>query len=63
MHRITLDQLANEYGYDDIIDAIEGERWAYDSVVPALCALGCEVEPDGTCEHDNPSVLRALGII
>jgi hypothetical protein len=29
----------------------------YDSVVPACCSEGCEVEPDGECEHGNPSVL------
>jgi hypothetical protein len=32
-------------------------------VVPACCTEGCEVEPDGTCEHGCPSPLIALGII
>jgi hypothetical protein len=34
-----------------------------DSVSPALCVYGCEVEPDGYCEHGNPSVLIAMGLI
>jgi hypothetical protein len=34
-----------------------------DSIVPACCSEGCEVEPDGTCEHGYPSVLLAYGMI
>lgn len=34
-----------------------------DSVVPACCKYGCQVEPDGYCEHGNPSVLINAGII
>jgi len=34
-----------------------------DSIVPACCSEGCEVEPDGTCEHGFPSVLLKLGVI
>jgi hypothetical protein len=34
-----------------------------DSVVPACCTEGCEVEPDGYCEHGCPSILLALGVI
>jgi hypothetical protein len=30
---------------------------------PACCSEGCEVEPDGTCEHGNPSILLSLGMI
>lgn len=33
-----------------------------DSIVPACCSLGCDVEPDGICVHGNPSVLLAMGI-
>lgn len=39
------------------------EDVAMDSVCPACCSDGCEVEPDGTCEHGFPSVLLAMGII
>ena len=34
-----------------------------DSIVPSCCTEGCEVEPDGRCEHGCPSVLLALGLI
>ena len=34
-----------------------------DVIVPACCTEGCEVEPDGTCEHGCPSVLLAMGVI
>ena len=34
-----------------------------DSIVPACCTEGCEVEPDGHCEHGCPSILLAAGII
>jgi hypothetical protein len=36
-------------------------EWALDSVVEATD--GCEVEPDGTCEHGHPSWLIRFGII
>lgn len=34
-----------------------------DSIVPACCSEGCEVEPDGKCSHGFPSVLLAMGVI
>lgn len=34
-----------------------------DSVVPACCVYGCEVEPDGHCQHGNPSILIDAGMI
>ena len=34
-----------------------------DSVVPACCDAGCEVEPDGRCEHGHPSILLAMGML
>jgi hypothetical protein len=39
------------------------EELVFESVVPACCSDGCEVEPDGTCEHGHPSVLLAMGVI
>ena len=47
----------------------EGARYEFleniiaDGIVPALCKEGCEVEPDGRCEHSCPSILIALGMI
>ncbi|OFY13904.1 MAG: hypothetical protein A2X11_10205 [Bacteroidetes bacterium GWE2_42_24] len=39
------------------------ESLALDSCVPAMCAYGCKVEPDGYCEHGNESIVLHLGII
>lgn len=39
----------------------ELESYVSDSVCPATD--GCEVEPDGTCEHGHKSWLLVLGII
>jgi hypothetical protein len=61
MAKISLKTLAKDYGYSDTMEFIENE--CADSVVPALCDEGCEVEPDGCCEHGCPSPLIALGII
>lgn len=35
--------------------------WMFDGVAEATD--GCEVEPDGRCEHGHPSWLLRLGII
>ena len=39
------------------------ESVAIDSVAPALCDEGCEVEPDGHYSHGGPSILLACGLI
>lgn len=50
-----------DLGYDiDNPDSIE--ELVFADVVPACCSSGCEVEPDGRCQHGHPSVLIALGI-
>jgi hypothetical protein len=54
-HRISAGQALAEAGLN-IEDCT-------DSIVPACCDEGCEVEPDGRCEHGCPSVLLALGVI
>jgi hypothetical protein len=60
-YRMKLSALAKSYGYDDVTEFVT--EACDDSVVPACCTEGCEVEPDGTCEHGCPSPLMALGII
>ncbi len=55
-HRISVSTAIAEDGRDL-------EEIAMDSVVPACCSEGCQVEPDGTCEHGFNSVLLAMGII
>ena len=39
------------------------QDYMLESVVPACCKWGCEVEPDGYCPHGNPSVLIELNLI
>ena len=39
----------------------ELEDMVYDSVCEATD--GCQIEPDGTCEHGHPSWLLRLGLI
>lgn len=59
-HYITAKQVASDYG-----ETLESmlERAVEDGVCPACCDEGCEVEPDGTCEHGNPSILLDQGLI
>ena len=60
-YRISVATLANDYGYDSREEFLNSE--CNDSVMPACCTEGCEVEPDGNCEHGCPSPLVALGYI
>lgn len=55
--RITVKEALEYHGYDDIFEL------QFASVIPACCSEGCEVEPDGICQHGNPSVLITLGMI
>ena len=57
-YEIGSGQTMKEAGIEDI-NADE----LLDSVVPACCKAGCEVEPDGYCEHGCPSLLIKLGVI
>jgi hypothetical protein len=42
---------------------MENPELLMDSVVDACCKHDCVVEPDGYCEHGNPSVLLYHGMI
>ena len=57
----TLKEISEEYGYDSVIDMLED--YCLESVVPACCTEGCEVEPDGKCWHGNESILIKAGLI
>lgn len=62
--QMTLSEFKAEHGITsgtEMMDALE--EWSSDSVVPALCQDGCEVEPDGQCEHGCPSILVRMGVI
>lgn len=58
--RISLQSLAEREGHTDTLEFIETLD---DSIVPACCSEGCDVEPDGKCEHGCPSALLAAGVI
>lgn len=60
-YRLKVSELAYDLGYESTSEFLEAE--CQDSVVPACCKEGCEVEPDGRCEHGCPSPLLALGLI
>lgn len=63
-HRISLIEFLADNGYDSVGEFVESEEdMLTDSVQPALCDEGCEVEPDGRCEHGCPSISLVLGII
>jgi hypothetical protein len=57
--KASLEQIAEEYGYDSVIEMIH--EYVFDSVIPACCTEGCEVEPDGKCCHGHPSILIVAG--
>jgi hypothetical protein len=52
--QITLKEWLAQSGYSSADDAL-AEYSQLDSVYPALCTEGCEVEPDGYCPHGAPS--------
>lgn len=64
MGRITIKQYREDNGYESPADWEDHlNQLVMDSVCPALCSDGCEVEPDGRCPHGHPSVLIALGLV
>jgi hypothetical protein len=61
---MTLKEFRAEHGIESGTDMQEAlTDWVTDSVVPAMCKDGCEVEPDGICEHGCPSILVAVGVV
>ena len=60
--KISLKEWLKLNGYSDTQEVLEALS-VDDTACPALCDEGCEVEPDGTCPHDAPSILLALGLI
>lgn len=63
-YRISLNAWRRDNGYSSGEDflALLGDLTC-DSIAPALCRDGCEVEPDGRCSHGCPSLLLAAGIV
>lgn len=65
---MTLKAFLIQEGYEPTNDGInkfieDNNDMLMDSVQPALCEEGCEVEPDGYCSHGKKSISLALGVI
>jgi len=60
--KLSVEQTLQDAGFESIDDFIDSAA-AFDSCIPACCDCGAYVEPDGHCEHGNPSVLIVLGVI
>ena len=58
--RITAREVAEREGVD-LMELLE--EATFNGACPACCTEGCEVEPDGRCEHGCPSVMLAVGMI
>jgi len=56
---ISVDEAFRMHGYDLDNDS-DIAKLFMESVVPACCKYGCEVEPDGECIHGNISVITAM---
>ena len=59
--RLTMDEFLERDGrtLEEICEAVS----VAEENASALCDEGCEVEPDGSCPHGCPSILRAVGMI
>jgi hypothetical protein len=63
-HRITLQKFWNEMGVETQDEKLELlDEYFAESICPALCDEGCEVEPDGHCPHGCPSMLLIAGLV
>jgi hypothetical protein len=58
--QITVEEWLQEEGMS-LDEALE--EYGQDSVMPAMCSEGCEVEPDGRCEHGGESLFLACDLI
>lgn len=59
--RLKIAQLAKREDFADAIAMLDA--YTSESMMPALCEAGCQVEPDGKCPHGHPSPLRLLGFV
>jgi hypothetical protein len=61
--RISVSTALERAGFDSIVDVQREALFGRQTGVPVCCECGAIVEPDGHCQHDNPSVLLAKGLI
>lgn len=59
--KLTVKALAEDLGFESVDEMLE--EYALESVMPACCSEGCEVEPDGTCEHGHNSLFLELLLV
>lgn len=59
----TLSEVLHLHGFDSHEVSTFVHYCYLESETPAMCLHGCNVEPDGHCEHGNPSVFLFLGMI
>jgi hypothetical protein len=57
--------MANQITVEEALEneGVQLMEIAFSSIVPACCSEGCQVEPDGHCQHGHESVLLAEGLI
>jgi hypothetical protein len=58
---LSIDEVTELYGFNDIIDLIEVAM--DEGAVPSMCPMGCRTEPDGKCQHGFASILLTVNII
>jgi hypothetical protein len=61
--RISVSEALSRAGFDSVVEVQREALFGRQTGVPVCCECGAMVEPDGQCEHDNPSVLLAKGLI
>lgn len=47
----------------DLLDQLSACVMETQDSFPTSCPRGCEVEPDGICQHGHPAWLRRYGLI
>lgn len=62
--RISVRQFRTEEGLEEPQEFTEFLRQCIeDGFAPAMCEDGCDVEPDGECEHGHPSLLLCVNLV
>lgn len=63
-HKETTPEVAmQKAGYDSIEEVQKEALFGSRAGIPACCTCRAIIEPDGECEHGNPSILRKKGLI
>ena len=60
-YKLEIEEVLEEEGFDTIEELLDDYK--DQSLVPSMCSCGAMVEPDGHCEHGNPSVFLEYGLV